>query len=80
MGPAPSASILVRGHDGAEPAGHELAAAAPACSRCGALMVERRRRRDGERFPRLLDLPDLPVHPAHPGGGLNVGSRAETVR
>jgi hypothetical protein len=65
-GPAPSASILVRGDDGVEPAGHELAAAAPACSRCGALRVERRRRRDGERFLGCSSFPTCRHTQPHP--------------
>jgi hypothetical protein len=66
LGPAPSASILVRGDDGVEPAGHELPAAAPACSRCGALMVERRRRRDGERFLGCSSFPTCRHTQPHP--------------
>jgi hypothetical protein len=67
QGSAPSSSALTRGEDNAEPAEHELAAGAPACSRCGAAMVERRRRRDGERFLGCSTFPTCRYTQPHPG-------------
>jgi hypothetical protein len=50
LGPTPAPPAPAEEDGGVASAEREFAATAPACSRCGAAMVERRRRRDGERF------------------------------
>jgi hypothetical protein len=50
LGPTPAPSGPADEDGGVASVEREFAATVPDCSRCGAEMVERRRRRDGERF------------------------------